>query len=36
MNRPKPHGLNRLWSLQAVTRGTDAVCCFQWTTAASR
>ncbi|MFF5610500.1 beta-galactosidase [Streptomyces cellulosae] len=30
VNRPKPRGLNRLWSLQAVARGADAVCCFQW------
>ncbi|MFJ9425809.1 beta-galactosidase [Streptomyces sp. NPDC101249] len=30
VNRPKPPGLNRLWSLQAVARGADAVCYFQW------
>ncbi|WP_330241598.1 beta-galactosidase [Streptomyces sp. NBC_00525] len=30
VNRPKPEGLNRLWSLQAVARGADAVCYFQW------
>ncbi|CAM5427323.1 hypothetical protein SALBM217S_02965 [Streptomyces griseoloalbus] len=30
VNRPKPRGLNRLWSLQAVARGADAVCSFQW------
>ncbi|MCC3651418.1 beta-galactosidase [Streptomyces sp. S07_1.15] len=30
VNRPKPHGLTRLWSLQAVARGADAVCFFQW------
>lgn len=30
VNHPKPAGLNRLWSLQAVARGADAVCCFQW------
>ena len=30
VNHPKPRGLNRLWSLQAVARGADAVCCFQW------
>ncbi|MGW2785694.1 beta-galactosidase [Streptomyces populi] len=30
VNRPKPRGLNRLWSLQAVARGADAVCYFQW------
>ncbi|MEU1042247.1 beta-galactosidase [Streptomyces sp. NPDC005907] len=30
VNHPKPHGLNRLWSLQAVARGADAVCYFQW------
>ncbi|MFJ5918689.1 beta-galactosidase [Streptomyces ardesiacus] len=30
VNRPKPRGLHRLWSLQAVARGADAVCCFQW------
>ncbi|MFI0040707.1 beta-galactosidase [Streptomyces mutabilis] len=29
-NHPKPRGLNRLWSLQAVARGADAVCYFQW------
>ncbi|MBW8738430.1 MAG: beta-galactosidase [Streptomyces turgidiscabies] len=30
VNRAKPRGLNRLWSLQAVARGADAVCYFQW------
>ncbi|MFF2820820.1 beta-galactosidase [Kitasatospora cineracea] len=30
VNRPKPAGLNRLWSLQAVARGADAICFFQW------
>ncbi|MCX4515438.1 beta-galactosidase [Streptomyces sp. NBC_01619] len=30
VNRPRPAGLNRLWSLQAVARGADAVCYFQW------
>ncbi|MGN5380362.1 beta-galactosidase [Streptomyces lasalocidi] len=30
VNHPEPRGLNRLWSLQAVARGADAVCCFQW------
>ncbi|WP_351229077.1 beta-galactosidase [Streptomyces sp. NPDC002133] len=30
VNSPKPAGLNRLWSLQAVARGADAVCYFQW------
>lgn len=30
INHPKPRGLNRLWSLQAVARGADAVCYFQW------
>ncbi|MFE1204903.1 beta-galactosidase [Streptomyces sp. NPDC058762] len=30
VNHPKPRGLHRLWSLQAVARGADAVCCFQW------
>ncbi|MDX2628302.1 beta-galactosidase [Streptomyces scabiei] len=30
VNHPKPRGLNRLWSLQAVARGADAVCFFQW------
>ncbi|WP_320773212.1 beta-galactosidase [Streptomyces sp. CRN 30] len=30
VDRPKPRGLNRLWSLQAVARGADAVCFFQW------
>ncbi|MEU2061359.1 beta-galactosidase [Streptomyces sp. NPDC013455] len=30
VNRPKPRGLNRLWSFQAVARGADAVCYFQW------
>ncbi|MFI2435055.1 beta-galactosidase [Streptomyces sp. NPDC018693] len=29
-NHPKPRGLNRLWSFQAVARGADAVCYFQW------
>ncbi|MFI9583257.1 beta-galactosidase [Streptomyces sp. NPDC052236] len=30
VNHAKPRGLNRLWSLQAVARGADAVCYFQW------
>ncbi|MFI1564515.1 beta-galactosidase [Streptomyces sp. NPDC020490] len=30
VNHPKPQGLNRLWSFQAVARGADAVCYFQW------
>ncbi|MFD7713097.1 beta-galactosidase [Streptomyces sp. NPDC059786] len=30
VNHPRPRGLNRLWSLQAVARGADAVCYFQW------
>ncbi|SEB96820.1 beta-galactosidase [Streptomyces sp. 2131.1] len=30
VNQPKPEGLNRLWSLQSVARGADAVCYFQW------
>ncbi|MFK0120574.1 beta-galactosidase [Streptomyces sp. NPDC090994] len=30
VDQPKPRGLNRLWSLQAVARGADAVCYFQW------
>ena len=30
VNHPKARGLNRLWSLQAVARGADAVCYFQW------
>ncbi|MFH9982209.1 beta-galactosidase [Streptomyces sp. NPDC017179] len=30
VNHPKPSGLNRLWSLQAVAHGADAVCYFQW------
>ncbi|MFJ3443641.1 beta-galactosidase [Streptomyces sp. NPDC086081] len=30
VNHPKPRGMNRLWSLQAVARGADAVCYFQW------
>nr|WP_209311326.1 beta-galactosidase [Streptomyces spiramenti] len=30
VNRPKPRGMNRLHSLQAVARGADAVCYFQW------
>lgn len=30
VNRPKPEGVMRLWSLQAVARGADAVCFFQW------
>jgi len=29
-NAPKPPGVNRLWSLQAVARGADAVMYFQW------
>jgi len=27
---PKPPGLNRLWSLQAVARGADGILHFQW------
>ncbi|WP_031508334.1 beta-galactosidase [Streptomyces megasporus] len=30
VNRPKPEGLMRLWSLQAVARGADGICFFQW------
>ncbi|MFH8560144.1 beta-galactosidase [Streptomyces sp. NPDC017988] len=30
VNHPKPAGLNRLWSWQAVARGADVVCYFQW------
>ncbi len=30
VNQPKPEGLMRQWSLQAVARGADAVCFFQW------
>ncbi|MFD0317582.1 beta-galactosidase [Streptomyces flavalbus] len=30
VNHPRPRGLNRLWSWQAVARGADAVCYFQW------
>ncbi|MFF9163244.1 beta-galactosidase [Streptomyces longwoodensis] len=30
VNHPKPRGLNRLWSLQAVARGADAIHYFQW------
>ncbi|WP_411118707.1 beta-galactosidase [Streptomyces sp. 058-1L] len=30
VNHPKPAGLNRLWSLQSVARGADALCYFQW------
>ncbi|MEV5160200.1 beta-galactosidase [Streptomyces sp. NPDC053728] len=30
VNHPKPTGLNRLWSLQSVARGADALCYFQW------
>jgi beta-galactosidase len=29
-NRPKRPGQMRLWSLQAVARGADGVCFFQW------
>ncbi len=29
-NAPKPPGVNRLWSLQAVAHGADAVMYFQW------
>lgn len=29
-NPPKPSGVNRLWSMQAVARGADAVMYFQW------
>ncbi|GAB2920100.1 beta-galactosidase [Streptomyces mayteni] len=30
VNVVKPEGTTRLWSLQAVARGADAVCFFQW------
>ncbi len=30
VNHPKPPGLNRLFSLQSVARGADAICYFQW------
>ncbi|WP_328941286.1 beta-galactosidase [Streptomyces sp. NBC_00250] len=30
VNHPKPYGLNRLWALQTVAHGADAVCYFQW------
>ncbi|MCX4742715.1 beta-galactosidase [Streptomyces antibioticus] len=30
VNHPRPRGLHRLWSFQAVARGADAVCHFQW------
>ncbi|WP_049565463.1 beta-galactosidase, partial [Streptomyces sp. SBT349] len=30
VNQPKPAGTMRLWSLQAVARGADAICFFQW------
>ncbi|GGP94983.1 beta-galactosidase [Streptomyces roseolilacinus] len=30
VNHPKPEGLNRLLSLQAVAHGADGVCYFQW------
>ncbi|MDT0269301.1 beta-galactosidase [Streptomyces sp. DSM 44915] len=30
VNRPKPAGVTRLWSLQSVARGADGVCFFQW------
>ena len=30
VNHPKPEGLMRLWSLQAVARGADGICFFQW------
>ncbi|GAA3008371.1 beta-galactosidase [Streptomyces fulvorobeus] len=30
VNHPKPAGLNRLWSMQSVARGADAICYFQW------
>jgi beta-galactosidase len=30
VNHPKPHGLNRLLSLQSVAHGADAICYFQW------
>ncbi|MFI6703438.1 beta-galactosidase [Streptomyces sp. NPDC050509] len=30
VNHPKPYGLNRLWSLQSVARGADAILYFQW------
>ena len=34
-NLPKRPGQMRLWSLQAVARGADAVCFFQWRASAS-
>ncbi|MET2716602.1 beta-galactosidase [Streptomyces harbinensis] len=30
VNKPKGEGLMRLWSLQSVARGADALCFFQW------
>jgi beta-galactosidase len=30
VNHPRPEGLTRLWSLQAVARGADGICFFQW------
>ncbi|WP_432052784.1 beta-galactosidase [Streptomyces xiamenensis] len=30
VNKPKGEGLMRLWSLQAVARGADSLCFFQW------
>ncbi|RMI38546.1 beta-galactosidase [Streptomyces triticirhizae] len=30
VNAPKPPGVLRQWSLQAVARGSDGVCFFQW------
>ncbi|MFD5074577.1 beta-galactosidase [Streptomyces sp. NPDC058371] len=30
VNHPKPRGLGRLWSLQSVAHGADAICYFQW------
>ncbi|WP_255950515.1 beta-galactosidase [Streptomyces odontomachi] len=30
VNHPKPPGLGRLWTFQAVAHGADGVCYFQW------
>ncbi|MEX0167945.1 beta-galactosidase trimerization domain-containing protein [Streptomyces sp. LMG1-1-1.1] len=30
VDHPKPYGLDRLWALQSVAHGADAVCYFQW------
>lgn len=35
VNLPKPPGLRRLWSLQALARGADGVLHFQWRAAAA-